>query len=151
MRIYAFYNDFRAASRCMRTRCYNNSNVSLKRLHRFACVMYTARSKSRRIHSARESAIRPDKTHCSRARQTACHIYAAHIPLVIVIRPYNLITRHSGGARVLTQSGMRMFLRGAIFILDSGVELAKWATEARSPSIGLIRMKWSGKTLLDII
>jgi len=33
--------------------------------------------------------------------------------------------------------GMIMFLGGAIFILDSGEEPAKWATEARSPSIGL--------------
>jgi len=42
------------------------------------------------------------------------------------------------------------FFGGAIFILDSGAEPAKWATDrACSPSIG--RMKWAGKTLLDII
>ena len=43
----------------------------------------------------------------------------------------------SGGARVLTQGGHDNFFGGAIFILDSGAEPAKWATEARSPSIGL--------------
>jgi len=33
--------------------------------------------------------------------------------------------------------GGMIILGGAIFILDSGPEPAKWATEARSPSIGL--------------
>ena len=51
----------------------------------------------------------------------------------------------SGGARVLTQRGHDNFLGGAIYILDSGVEPAKWATEARSPSIGLSELNGLGK------
>jgi len=64
----------------------------------------------------------------------------AHMPLHTTI--VGLSTRrckltHSGGARVLTRGGHENFFGGAIFILDSGAEPAKWATEARSPSIGL--------------
>ena len=60
-----------------------------------------------------------------------------------------IVARHSWYAQWRSQGfdpgGHEHFFGGAIYILDSGTESAKWATEARSPSIGLSELNGLGK------